>query len=415
MSALAQILVEKGIPVTGSDLKGSSHLNIPLQSTMPSEGAVIYSSAIPSTHPDYLLAIKEKRLLHRSLLLRDLLSEKKGLLVAGTHGKTGTSALLAWTLMVAEQDPTYAVGGILKNTEKNGGYGEGEYFVAEADESDGSFLNFYGEGAIVTNLEKEHLDHWKTESALIQGFRSFMNNIASPNLLFYCSDDPLLNEISPKGISYGHEGDLKMVACEQNGGELQFDAEFEGHCYRKIRLPLFGRKLALNALAVFGMALKLGIPEEKIRSAFCSFKGVKRRQEWIGEKNRINIYDDYAHHPTEIMALIEGFRAVYPKNRLIALFQPHRYSRTQLLFSEFVEALQLADLALLTEIYPAGEEAIPGLSSQELARKLPNALFIGKQRLLSYLPKLLIPGDLLLTIGAGDITSFGPKILEALK
>ena len=415
MSALAHILVEKGVEVTGSDLNPPSHLKVPLLSTLPKEGTVVYSSAIPDSHPDFVQAKQENRLLHRSELLRDLLTKKKGLLVAGTHGKTSTSALLAWTLISAKIKPSYAIGGILQNLQKNGGYGTGEYFVVEADESDGSFLNYSGEGAIITNIEKEHLEHWKTEDKLIAGFQTFISKIKHPNLLFWCHEDPLLNRLQPPGISYGKGGALKLLSCEQRGKLLAFTAQFEGKVYSDIEIPLMGEKLALNALAVFGMALKLGLSEKGIRQAFKTFKGVKRRQEVIGEAQRVMIYDDYAHHPTEIQVLLESFKKAIGAKRLIALFQPHRYTRTRALFSEFTKVFGEADLTIITEIYPAGEAPIPGITSQKLAQAVEHAVFIEKEKIVSFVPKLLMPGDVLVTIGAGDITALGPKILKALK
>lgn len=420
MSALARILVEKGESVTGTDLSpipALEKIGIKKKDILPQKGSVIYSSAIQEDHPLILQAKKEKKpLLHRSKLLKTLMQGKKPLLVAGTHGKTSTSALLAWTLIAAKKDPSYAVGGILQNLQKNGGFGKGEFFVAEADESDGSFLNYQGEGGIVTNVEKEHLSHWKTQENLLKGFQTFCKQIKNPNLFFWCADDPILQKLDPPGISYGKKGTLKLLKCHQKGEKTYFSASFEGKTYEDIAIPLMGEKLALNALAVFGLALKLGLLEKEIRAGFESFQGVKRRQEKIGEVNQALIYDDYAHHPTEIKALLKGMRSKVTKGRLIALFQPHRYSRTQELMEEFKDAFQEADLTIITSIYPAGENPIPGITGQKLFKKIQKGdpLFIEKNKLMSYLPKMLLPGDLLVTIGAGDITTFGPKLIEEL-
>lgn len=420
MSALAHILLEKGIPVSGSDLSDISSLEslgVKRCETLPDKGTIIYSSAIPSDHPVLLQAKKEKRsILHRSELIKILLEGKKGLLVAGTHGKTSTSSLLSWVLISAGLHPSFAVGGILQNLQKNGGYGTGDFFVLEADESDGSFLNYDGEGAIVTNIEKEHLTFWKSEKKLIEGFQTFMSRIRNKELLFWCKDDPLLKKMDPPGTSYGKKGDLKLLSCEQKGEKTFFSAQFEGKIYRDIELPLMGEKLALNALAVFGLSLRLGVPEEVIREAYLSFKGIKRRHEKIGEVDSITIYDDYAHHPTEIKALLKSLKKRGKTGRLIALFQPHRFSRTQELFSEFKGAFESADLLILTSIYPAGEKPIPGITGKALFKQVNqgNALFLEKEFLLNYLPKMLLPGDILVTIGAGDITQVGPKLLREL-
>jgi len=420
MSALAHVLIEKGDSVSGSDLKALPHLSakgIKVTQSLPKEGTIVFSSAIALDNPLFIVA-KSHHLpvIHRSELVKILLEGKKGLLVAGTHGKTSTSALLAWTLISAGKHLTYAIGGILQNLQKNGGYGDGEYFALEADESDGSFLNYEGEGAIITNIEKEHLEYWKTEKKLLEGFQTFISKVKNPELLFWCNDDPLLAKLSPPGISYGKRGRLKLTACRQVVGSTFFSAEFEGKTYLDVEFPIMGETLALNALAVFGMALKLGLTEEEIREAFKTFKGVKRRQEKIGEVRRIAIYDDYAHHPTEIKVLLESMKKGMGKRRLIALFQPHRYTRTRDLFSEFTEAFTKADLTIITNLYSAGEKRIPGISGRNLAREIKgdHTLFLDKDKLLTYLPKLLIPGDVLITIGAGDITAIGPQVIKAL-
>ncbi len=418
MSALAHILLEKGIPISGFDINDTSSLEklgVKRCKALPKEGTIVYSSAIKKEHPTLSLAKKGNLpILHRSELIKVLLEGKKGLLVAGTHGKTSTSALLTWVLYSAGEDPTFAVGGILQNLQKNGGYGTGEYFTLEADESDGSFLHYEGEGAIITNLEKEHLDYWKSEKNLLEGFETFISRVKDKNLLFWCSDDPLLAKLAPHGISYGKKGDLKLLSCHQKGRQTIFSAQFEGKVYSDIHLPLMGEKLALNALAVFGMALKLGIQEREIRKAFLSFQGVKRRQEKIGTVNRITIYDDYAHHPTEIKVLLKSLKKGLGKGRLIALFQPHRFTRTKDLLQDFKGAFEFADLAIITSIYPAGEKPIPGITGKRVLKEIEgnSALFLEKDKLLSYLPKMLLPGDVLITIGAGDITKIGPMILQ---
>ena len=420
MSALAHLLIERGDHVSGSDLKELPHLSekgIEFTKSLPKEGTIVYSSAITQDNPLFIEAKNHHLpIIHRSELINILLKGKKGLLVAGTHGKTSTSALLAWTLISAGKHLTYAVGGILQNLQKNGGYGDGEDFVIEADESDGSFLNYDGEGAIITNIEKEHLEYWETEEKLIEGFKTFISKVKNPNLLFWCNDDPLLAKLSLPGTSYGKGGRLKLTACRQNGGATFFSTEFEGKTYSDVEFPIMGEILALNALAVFGMALRLGLTEEETRNAFKTFKGVKRRQEKIGEVGRIAIYDDYAHHPTEIKVLLTSMKKGMGKRRLIALFQPHRYTRTRDLFSEFTEAFAKADLTIITNLYSAGEKRIPGVSGRKLAREMrgENTLFLDKDKLLTYLPKLLIPGDVLITIGAGDITAIGPQIIKAL-
>ncbi|NGX50902.1 MAG: UDP-N-acetylmuramate--L-alanine ligase [Chlamydiae bacterium] len=409
MSALAHILIEKGESVTGSDQRSAESQELPSQAT------VVYSSAIRDDHPEILSAKEQKLpLLHRSEMLKILLEGKCALLVAGTHGKTSTSALLSWVLQSAGLEPTYAVGGIVRNFKKNGGFGLGPHFVAEADESDGSFLNYTGEGAIITNVEKEHLNYWKSKEKIVLGFQKFIRGIKDPNLLFWCSDDPVLRELAPPGIPYGKSGELCMKNYRQEGINGIFTASFKGKLYEEIELPLMGEINALNALAVFGMALQLGLSEREIRTAFRSYQGVKRRLERVGEVNRITLYDDYAHHPTEIQVTLSALREAFKKRRLIILFQPHRYTRTREL--DFRRAFDLADLAIITDIYSAGEEPIKGLSGSTFYKQLQadNAIYLAKEKLLPLLPKILVPGDLLVTVGAGDITELPPKLLRRL-
>jgi len=240
--------------------------------------------------------------------------------------------------------------------------------------------------------------------------------VKNPNLLFWCKDDPILKVLSPPGISYGKEGALKLLSYEHGEASTFFSAAFEGKIYRDIEIPLMGEEGCLNALAVFGMALKIGICEEEIRKGFKTFQGVKRRQEKIGEVNRITVYDDYAHHPTEIRALLKGLKKRIGNRRLIALFQPHRYTRTRDHFLEFTKAFHMADLTIITNHFPAGEKPIPGISARNLAKEMKGgkALFLEKEKLPSYLPKIVIPGDVFITIGAGDITSLGPQLVKDL-
>ena len=415
MSALAHVLHERGDKVSGFDIKGASHLHeigITLTQTPPEHSTIVYSSAIMRDHPDLIVAKRRHfPLMHRSDLLRVLLRDKLSLLVTGTHGKTSTSALLSWVLKFAGLQPTYAVGGILRNFNKNGGMGMGPYFVAEADESDGSFLNYHGHGAIITNIEKEHLDYWKTEKKLIMGFEHFMTRVKNSDLLFWNGDDPILRRLNFPGISYGKSGALCMQARKQQGVKEVFTATFKGNCYSNIELPLIGEPNVLNALAVFGMALQIGISDKEIRQAFLSYRGVKRRLEKIGEINRIVLYDDYAHHPTEVRVVIAALREVYKKRRLIMLFQPHRYTRIQML--DFSESFDLADLVIITDIYAGGERMIEGVDAASFQKRLRcnNTIYLPRKNLSFFLPKMLVPGDVLVVAGAGDISDLNVKEL----
>jgi UDP-N-acetylmuramate--alanine ligase len=433
MSALARILIQRGAKVQGTDAVAS-----PLLEELGKEGAkiqvghdplwierastVIFSSDIDEKNAEFKKA-KELSLplLHRSDLLDLLCESKLPLLVTGTHGKTTTTSLLSWVLYDAGLDPTFVIGGILTALGTNGRAGKGSYFVAEADESDGSFLKTKGFGAIVTNLNNDHMSYWKSEEKLEEGFRRFFSNTKSPSHLFWCKDDKRLEALRPPGISYGFsEGaDLAISAFEQQGAGIRFDLAFKKQHYSAIDLSLFGRHNALNGAAVFGLALELGVKEEAIRKAFKSFSGVKRRLEFKGEAHKVKIFDDYGHHPIEIQATLKALRAKAKERRLVAIFQPHRYTRVRDLFDAFLTCFNDADLVVLTDIYSAGEAPIVGITTAALYTRMKEALgsklhFFPRQHLEAGVAALLKPLDVALTLGAGDVTKSGQLILQLL-
>ena len=433
MSALARILLQQGQKVQGSDVKKSALLD-----QLQNEGArvqighdkealregdtVVYSTDI---HPDNIELKKAQELkltiLHRSDLLDRLMQDQKPILVSGTHGKTTTTALLAATLVEANLDPTFVIGGILRSSNTNGHAGKGLYFVAEADESDGSFLKTCAFGAIVTNLEKEHLSYWKNEENLKDGFRQFFHQVKNPAHLFWCADDQGLKALHPPGISYGfsEDADCRLSNFVQTQHGVRFDLTIGHQHYRAIELALYGRHNALNGAAVFGLALSLKLGEEAIRRAFTAFGGTARRLEFIGSAQRIEFYDDYGHHPTEIAVTIRALRDRVRERRLIVLFQPHRYTRVRDLFDEFLSSFYEADELIMTDIYPAGEPPIEGITSAVLYTKLreklgPRVRFFPRQHLESGVAALLRPGDVVLTIGAGDITMTARVLLDEI-
>lgn len=412
MSALAHILREKGYHVTGSDVKpvhlpGVKTFQTQEKKHVPPHAHVVYSTAINKNNPEYRVANNRRE--HRSELLAELLSPTKPLLVTGAHGKTTTSALLAWSMISAGKDPTYAIGGILANTGKNGGYGKGMHSVAEADESDGSFLAFPATHAIITNVEAEHLEYWKSESALLDAYRRFIDQVREE--VIYCADDLFLREVSPKGISYGfsQKADIPITLFHQYEDRIVFDTpDVKG-----IEVPMLGRHSALNALAVFLMLTHLKIPQDEIRKAFLSFKGVKRRMEYIGEWNGALIYDDYAHHPTEIAATLLAIKKAMPAKRLVVAYQPHRYSRTRDCFKEYARCFDQADRIIMTDIYAAGEKPIKGINAHSLIDKVhKNASHVRREHLFKRLQEELKTGDLLITLGAGDITEISGKFFR---
>ena len=434
MSALARILLQKGVSVQGSDQASS-----PLLEELCREGAeitvghnastikegttVVYSSDIKETNEE-LIRAKELSLavIHRSDLLDYLMRMQKPLLVTGTHGKTTTSALLASVLCEADLDPSFAVGGILRASGMNGRAGKGPFFVAEADESDGSFLKTPAFGAIVTNLNNDHLKFWETEESLNEAFRQFFSQTLGMEHLFWCCDDQRLGFLKPPGISYGFSPDalLRIEAFEQTDRGIVFDLNFQGKKYSKIELSLFGRHNALNGAAVFGLSCTLQIPEEKIRSAFQKFSGTKRRLEYKGEAHKVQLFDDYGHHPVEIAATLRALRDHIKEKRLVVIFQPHRYTRVSELFDAFLSCFDDADEVILTDIYSAGEVPIPGITTALLYTKLKEALgsklhFFPRAHLEAGALDCLKPLDVVLTIGAGDVTRVGEPLLAKWK
>lgn len=434
MSALARILLQRGVHVSGSDKSASliteelknlgAEIFIGHSAALISRPlTVVYNSDIPLENPEYVEAKKRGYpIWHRSDLLKKLMEGSSPLLVSGTHGKTTTSSLLAHTLVKAGLDPSYAIGGIVRSLGSNGGAGEGGYFVAEADESDGTFLKYSSYGAILTNVDNDHLNFWQTEKRLEDGFKQFATQVSSREHLFFCSDDERLKALNIKGVSYGfdEEAELQVTSYRQEAWKNVFDIHFDGRDFADIEIPLIGGHNVLNAAAVFGLSLRLKVNEQAIRSALKSFEGVGRRAEKKGEYKGVAIYDDYAHHPTEIFATLRAIKTAIGDKRLVVAFQPHRYTRTKDCMDLFPEAFEHADLVLLTDIYAAGEKPLPGVNIESLLKKLQNRCsaeicYHSRPELAHFVSTLLRPKDVFVTMGAGDITKLGPELLEQLK
>ncbi len=431
MSALAHILLKRGERVTGSDLQES-----PVIEQLKKEGAeiylghnaekigrpaaVIYSSGIPRDNPEYLYAKSERiPILHRSELVSQMVKGYAPLLVTGTHGKTTTACLLSHILMESGMDPSYAVGGCLNGIGTNGRHGKGIYFAVEADESDGSFLNYPSFGAIITNLEHDHMDYWKSEESLLHGFERFAKQVGSNQHLFWCKDDDLLNSLQLDGYSYGFDAkaDLVVDSFSQKGWEMHFDLSFKGKHYRDFVLPLIGAHNVLNAAAVFGLGRNLDIDEDVLRKGFASFHGIGRRLEKKGSWKEIDIYDDYAHHPTEIFSTLRAMKGATKGKRVIVAYQPHRFSRTQYCLDDYADAFHHADAVVFTDIFAASEKPIPGITSDRVVERIkqsgdPHVRFVAREKLTGFLSDFLQPGDVLITMGAGDITKVGPLLLK---
>lgn len=434
MSGLARILLERNLPVSGSDIASSyvteglvkagatiaiGHSSENISSNM----TIVCTTDIKGNNPEYMEAKRLKcPILHRSDLLKQLMDGYKCLAVAGTHGKTTTTSLLTTTLVAGGVDPSFAVGGILPQFQSNAGNGKGEYFIAEADESDGTFLKYDPFGAIITNIDLDHMDHYQTESVLINAFGEFAKKVKSPKHLFWCGEDERLKSLKLPGISYGFEKycALRVTRWEQKEWQLEFDLVFQDKIYKSVNVALVGRHNILNSLAVFGLACSLGISENAIREAFATFGGVKRRCEKKGDFKNVLLLDDYAHHPTEIKTTLEGIRKVISKRRLIAIFQPHRYSRTMSCLGTYGGIFDSVDELIITDIFGAGETPIPGLSHANVLSeiqqkaKMPSK-YIPRKQLLEVIAAEVRPNDVVVTLGAGDITKLGGELVEKLR
>jgi UDP-N-acetylmuramate--alanine ligase len=426
MSSLAKILLLKKKEVKGSDAHQSSILE-----TLQKKGAkiflghkkenvqegdvVIYSSAISHENEELLFA-KEKKLkiMHRSDLLNEMIQGHVSLAICGTHGKTTTTSLLTEVLIDANLKPSYSIGGILNTTLTNADVGEGKHFVFEADESDGSFLKYFPSYAILTNVEEDHLDHWNSLENLKKGFSQFASQVKEN--FFWCNEDRVLKEMNLKGVSYGFTSDAMIYASnvKEKGFSSTFDVNYQKKVYRDVTINLAGKHNVLNALAVFGLALSLNVKEESIRYSLASFKGVKRRMEKIGECSKTLFLDDYAHHPSEIKAVLSALRSSVKEKRIVAVFQPHRLTRTRDLFDEFAKSFELADVAFITDIYSANENPIENIHSKNLVKKVKNTkcFYIAKEDFLK-VKNFIHPHDVVVFLGAGDITKLSRDVFNA--
>lgn len=440
MSGIAQILLQSGEQVSGSDVNLSERtarltsLGATIFSTHSSahlDGAdvVVYSTDVPPDNPE-LAAARERGVpvRHRSEVLAQLLNERAGIAVSGTHGKTTVTSMIALMLERVGFDPTAVIGADVSFYNSNAKLGHSPYLVAEADESDGSFLRYRPQVAVVTNVEPEHLDRYGGEFArLLAAFRSFLDNVKPGGIAVLCSDDPRLREIGD-GLAVpvvwyglGPEADLSARDIVIGHTENSFAVVRGGREIGRLALKVPGVHNVVNSLAAVAAGLHLGVGFPEIAAALAEFRGAKRRFQVIGQYEGITVVDDYAHHPTEIRATLRAARE-RTLNRVIAVFQPQRYTRTHLLLNEFGEAFSQADEVVLTEIYsPPGEKPIPGVSSQALAdlirqreRREVNCLSRAED-IVDYVLRIARPGDTVLTMGAGDIWKVARSLAERLE
>lgn len=437
MSGIAEILINLGYQVSGSDLRESeqtrrlselgAHIFIGhLPSNIEDYNVVVTSTAINTENPEIVEARKRNiPIIHRSEMLAELVRLKYGIGVAGSHGKTTTSSLLSYVLHHGGINPTAVVGGKVLNFGSNAKIGEGEYIVFEADESDGTFLKLLPSIAIVTNIDAEHLDHYKYFEGLKEAFLSYINAVPFYGYSVLCIDDLTINELLPRierpYVTYGFsdKADFRARDARVENGKIYFNCMYKGKKLGGIESRLLGNHNVVNILSVIAVAMELGLDFSKIQTGIARFKGVGRRLERVGEARGITVVDDYGHHPTEIRATLLALKSL--NRRIVVVFQPHRYSRTKLLWEEFGQAFGNADQLFLAEIYPAGEEPMEGVSS-ELIKKAVERHEGRKAEIIPCFED--IPGvvsgclrkdDLLITLGAGNIYQSGRIILEGLQ
>ena len=434
MSGLARIALTHGAAVSGSDEKDSSVLAAlsALGATVFSshkaeqvQGAdlVIYSNAISQANSERVAAEKLNIPIYtRAQALALLMSESTSIAVAGTHGKTTTSSMLTVALQACGADPSFAIGGTISASGSNAHRGTGQYFVAEADESDGSFIEYKPFGAIVTNVEHDHVDYFATPADVTAAFEEFARTISPDGFLVYCADDPgsLALGRSATGvvaISYGEnaESDLHIDQIELGAKGSRARALWKGKSIGHLELNVPGRHNIDNAAAALAVGLHLGLPTAGLLAGLASFAGTGRRFELKGTVHGIRIIDDYGHHPTEIRVTLDAARRYAGDGRLLVIFQPHRYSRTQAFMSDFAAALSRADDVILLEVYAASEKPIAGVSSEVIAQSMTNGKYIPNfVEATDTVIEMAKPGDVIMTLGAGDVSSLGPIIVDGL-
>jgi UDP-N-acetylmuramate--alanine ligase len=391
------------------------------------QDVVVYSSAIREDNPEICQAkVLGVPLIKRAQVLAQLMQEKTAITVAGSHGKTTTTSLISCMLMEAGFCPTVAIGGILNNIQANACLGSGHFFVAEADESDGSFLNYAPKYSVITNIDREHLDYYHNFSSELDAFSLFVKRTQAGGCVFACSDDPHLLNImrlyEGRRVLFGLGGAADIYAKNIVFNQLlsDFDCYFKDKFISHFHLVLGGRHNISNALAAIALGLELGIDLKYIRSSLEGYKGAGRRLEIKLRSDKYLVIDDYAHHPTEIKATLAAVANLSVKRKIV-VFQPHRYTRLQLLLNDFAESYAQADYLIITDIYAAGEQPIGGVNAQGLLDKIkefdPNkkVLYLAKEDILSHILGMVRYGDLVITLGAGDIVRVSDVLAQELK
>jgi len=440
MSGIAKILLEMGVKVSGSDLKNSDILERlqdlgarifighSAQNVIEDTHTVVYSSAVPQDNPEILEARKRGlTLIPRAEMLARLMAGQESIAIAGAHGKTTTTAMISLVLEINNYDPTIIIGGELKQIGSNAKFGSGRYLVAEADESDGSFLILHPKMCVITNIENDHLDYYRSVKNIVSAFGKFVEQLPADGFAVFCLDDKELEEIkhriSGNYITYSvlrEDADFVAKNIFFRGTQSWCDVYHRGEKLGQLELLIPGIHNISNALAAVAVAKKLGLSFQQIKDGLKQFPGVKRRFELIGRTNGITVVDDYAHHPTELKATIKAAKNAGFK-RVVAVFQPHRFTRTKLLQFEFGESFHDADLIVINEIYSASEKPIPGVSAHLIVNAIKACsnkevkYFSLESEIIKYLKDEAKPGDIVLTLGAGNIRQAGIKLVHELQ
>ena len=439
MSGIAEILLNLGYRVTGSDLRRNDAVERLEQlgakvsvghEASHVEGAhvVVYSSAVSRDNIEVQVARQRQvPTIPRAEMLAELMRLKYGIAVAGTHGKTTTTSMIGAVLAEGRYDPTIVVGGRVTNLGSNARLGQGDYLVAEADESDGSFLKLAPTIAVVTTIDAEHLDHYGTLEAIREAFLRFVNKVPFYGSAVLCLDQPniqmLIPQLEKRIITYGLESAADLVARRLHGSGMtsRFEVFQRGSLLGECTLQVPGHHNVLNALAAIGVGLELEIPFVTVKRALAGFAGVQRRFQIRGRAAGVTVVDDYGHHPAEIRATLAAAKVGFDC-RLVTVFQPHRYTRTHHLRQEFLTAFNQTDVLIVMDIYPAGEAPIPGVTAEDLAEGIRahghrDVTYLGsdRARVVEHLCEVTRPGDLVLTLGAGDVGALGPELLNRLE
>lgn len=442
MSGIARILIARGAQVSGSDIHDSASLaglrNLGIQTfvghspeNIVGANYLVRSSAIPDSNVE-IQAAKQKSIpiKERAQALAELMEDSRSIAVAGTHGKTTTTSMLTVALQHCGLDPSFAIGATVRNSGTNAHQGSGDVFVVEADESDGSFIAYKPLGAIITNIELDHVDNFVDLMEIDELFARFTKTIKPEGFLVACIDDPGVrrlikrskarDEVMPQLITYGEdaEADLKLDRIFVSQKNAIARVTYKGRILGEMELAITGRHNLFNAAAALAVAINLGAPAQEILAGLKLFTGARRRFEVKGNVNGVVVIDDYGHHPTEIRATLETARIYAQTGRVFTVFQPHRYSRTQAFAVEFAGSLSLADHTYLLEVYPASEKPIPGVTAALIAKEMNSDQVTYEPSMplvVEAVARAAKPGDVIITLGAGDVSSLGKLIIATLE